>query len=507
MTKYKNLEFYFYVLLLFLAFFFSRPVNVFAEEEKTVNIHVINTSDVFDYEKFYVSNFSRVQDGTVNGAVPYFDNRQMLLSSACGTNGREPCYLFNFTDSDVYTSDTVQANQLLDLVDSGDYNLPDFYEKGYKEVVQTKFWTHVDYSHLQFNKTYQIAFKIQKDNNLHFGSFTSDSNALHIEITDEDNPVNTINVDSIVDKSLHLFVVDNNHAFVVINFKFDNSKYVYNFTNFSLNNVNIDMIEDEQPNENMSFPYFEASKKIWVYENGNSFSGLLYNSSYEHQYYWKVTAFYFLEDGFLSFDNEHLLLDGTTSDEIDTDLYETLDESDLGIYDADYYCRVNDLMCHINNIIRNIKNVFQKIGRVIQSVIDKIQEVITSIFTSIVNALKSLFLPSDDFISDFFDDQYDYLQTKLGILLAPFTIIGQVLNRFISLTPNHSISYNGFTFPIWNVRLIPAFNFDFVEFYSQKPEIASLYSYYQMGITAILYILFLMLCYKKFKNLIGGDSN
>ena len=505
MTKYKNLEFYFYVLLLFLAFFFSHPVNVFAEEEKTVNIHVINTSDVFDYEKFYVSNFSRVQDGTVNGAVPYFDNRQVLLSSACGVNGTNPCALFNIVDNDISTSSQIRDNQLLDMGWRGP--LPDNYQPGYKYVMDFHFWTHVDYAHLEFNKTYQIAFKIQKDNNLYFGTGPLNPDTVHLEITDEDNSVSTINVDSIVDKSVRMFVVDNNHAFVVINFRFDNSKYVYNFTNFSLNNVNIDLIKETQEN-NLSYPDgYSAPTKLLVSENGNNMASFVQNRSYDHQYYYKITAFYFLEDGFLSFDNEHLLLDGTTSDEIDTDLYETLDESDLGIYDADYYCKANDLMCHINNIIRNIKNVFQKIGKVIQSLINKIQEVITSIFTSIVNALKSLFLPSDDFISDFFDEQYDYLQSKLGILLAPFTIIGQVLNRFINLAPNHSISYNGFTFPIWNIRLIPAFNFDFVDFYSQKPEIVSLYNYYKMGITAIIYILFLMLCYKKFKNLIGGDSN
>lgn len=496
MRKYKNIEFYFYVFIFFFAFLIYKPVPVHAEEWP-IGIHVKNSSDVYTYDNFYVSNFSRVENGTLNGAIPSFDTRQLLVGTFCGGGSRERCGIYPVIDNDISSSGDITRNFLIDIASSVPWDSP--YYGGYpnntgsKEIVSMKFWTNYQYTHLEFNKNYQVAFLVQKDDHLSFGG----CKYVSIGITDNDNPTGSLNVDTQVDKTCRRVSVDTNKSLYIINFKFDNNKYVYNFSNFSLNNIELYNVQsyENYPGETPS-----------TYINVDQFPSLIGNSSYEHPYYFKITAFYFLQDGFLSIDGEYVTPDNNLSDDI-PDGYVSLSPDDLNIYDANVYCNPTDLMCHINNIIRSIKNVFEKIGNSISSVLQKIGEVISSIFTSIVNALKSLFLPSDGFISDFFEDQYDFLRSKLGILLTPFTVIGNVLNRFINLQPNHVMSYNGFTLPIFDKPLIPAFTFDFVSFFNEKQEIASLYNYYQIGVVAIIYILFLMLCYKKFKNLIGGDSN
>lgn len=499
-------------LFLFISLFCFFPIKAFALDNTDVQIHVKNVSDVYNYNGYYFSNFSRNQNGSVDEAIPYFDNRRVMLSSNCGSGGRNPCSFAKYVDGDTSSSGSIQRDMLLDI---GVENYQDYSQggHGYNYLLMNKFWLKAQYNHLDFNKDYQIAYKIQKDSNLYWGmpNKSDITDTLKFEITNNDEPLNPIDVTSLIDYSAMFFIVDNNHAYIVINFRFDNNNHVYNFSNFSMNNITLDFITSivpaTYPNQMVDnmyniFPHFadrpNSSTDAW---------SILQNRSSEHPYYFKIISFYYLEDAFLSFDGEHLLINGDLSDEINEDVYTTFDESDLGVYDADVYCNPTDLMCHVNNIIRQIKNVFIKIGKAINSVIKKIGDVISSIFTSIVNALKSLFLPSNGFISNFFEDQYDFLSGKLGILLTPFTVIGNVLNRFINLQPNHVMSYNGFTLPIFNKPLIPSFTFDFVSFFNERQEIASLYNYYKIGVVAIIYILFLSLCYKKFKNLIGGDSD
>lgn len=485
MIKYKK---YLFLILLTCLFF---PYRVFATSSD-IGVNIKNQSDVYTYDNFYVSNFSRVESGTLENAIPYFDTRQLLVGNNCGINGRSPCRIYPAVDNDISSSGSIKRNFLVDIGEP----VPESYYYGPigdKAVMSMKFWTNKDYSHLEFNKNYQIAFTVQKDSALYFGGQA----LVHIAITDNDNPTGAINVDSIVDSSFRRVAIDENNSLFVINFKFDTNQHVYNFSDFSLNNIEITTIlsESELNGETYITPYVPVS----------GYSFLLQNTSYNNPYYYKITNFYFLEDGFVSVGGEYVQPDNTLSDDIPDD-YTTLSPDDLNIYDADTYCAPTDLMCHINNIIRNIKNVFEKIGRSISSVIQKITDLISSIFQSIVSALQNLFIPSNNFINTFFSNQYELLQSKLGFLLSPFTLIANLLNRFINIEPNHVISYNGFTLPIFNVAILPSFTFDFVSFFNESPELATMYSYYRVGVVAIIYILFLNLCYKKFKSLIGGDS-
>ena len=129
------------------------------------------------------------------------------------------------------------------------------------------------------------------------------------------------------------------------------------------------------------------------------------------------------------------------------------------------------------------------------------------IITGLLDGIKSLFIPSDDFFSNWFNELWSFLQEKLGILLLPFTLIGDILTRFLSLSSGaYIISIPAVTMPIWGGTIIPATIFDFATLTSNS-VIGNMHSIYLMVVDVIIIFALVNLAKKKYEEMMSGGTS
>lgn len=89
------------------------------------------------------------------------------------------------------------------------------------------------------------------------------------------------------------------------------------------------------------------------------------------------------------------------------------------------------------------KNIFEKIGDIL-SYINPFSEnfFVYKLIELLVDAIKSLFIPSDDFFGNYFNELKDWFSDRLGFLFYPFELIIDILNKILSIN---------FSEPIFNV--------------------------------------------------------
>lgn len=80
-----------------------------------------------------------------------------------------------------------------------------------------------------------------------------------------------------------------------------------------------------------------------------------------------------------------------------------------------------------NNIAQEGNNIAQDTANTSHSILDKISDFFAGFFDGIINALKSLFIPDDDFFSDFFARLNDFFSEKLGALYTPIDLFIRLL--------------------------------------------------------------------------------
>ena len=80
-----------------------------------------------------------------------------------------------------------------------------------------------------------------------------------------------------------------------------------------------------------------------------------------------------------------------------------------------------------NQIAQEGNNIAQDTANTSHSILDKISDFFSGFFDGIINALKSLFIPDDDFFSDFFTRLNDFFSEKLGALYTPIDLFIRLL--------------------------------------------------------------------------------
>lgn len=80
-----------------------------------------------------------------------------------------------------------------------------------------------------------------------------------------------------------------------------------------------------------------------------------------------------------------------------------------------------------NEIAKEGNNIAQDTANTTHSIFDKISEFFSGFFDGIINALKSLFIPDDEFFSDFFTRLNDFFSEKLGALYTPIDLFIRLL--------------------------------------------------------------------------------
>lgn len=96
-----------------------------------------------------------------------------------------------------------------------------------------------------------------------------------------------------------------------------------------------------------------------------------------------------------------------------------------------------------NQIAQEGNNIAQDTSNTTHSIFDKISDFFSGFFDGIINALKSLFIPDDDFFSDFFTRLNDFFSEKLGALYTPIDLFVRLLQAI----QNASVGSAGIPFP------------------------------------------------------------
>lgn len=96
-----------------------------------------------------------------------------------------------------------------------------------------------------------------------------------------------------------------------------------------------------------------------------------------------------------------------------------------------------------NQIAQEGNQIAQDTANTTHSIFDKISDFFSGFFDGIINALKSLFIPDDEFFSDFFTRLNDFFSEKLGALYTPIDLF----IRLLQAIQNASAGNTGIPFP------------------------------------------------------------
>ena len=96
-----------------------------------------------------------------------------------------------------------------------------------------------------------------------------------------------------------------------------------------------------------------------------------------------------------------------------------------------------------NQIAQEGNDIAQDTANTTHSIFDKISDFFAGFFDGIINALKSLFIPDDEFFSDFFTRLNDFFSEKLGALYTPIDLF----IRLLQAVQNASAGNAGIPFP------------------------------------------------------------
>lgn len=141
----------------------------------------------------------------------------------------------------------------------------------------------------------------------------------------------------------------------------------------------------------------------------------------------------------------------------------------------------------------------------IVAVLNLIIDGLKALGTFIIDGLKALFIPSDDFFSQYFSDLYDFFSEKLGILIFPFELLIYLLNCFLNIgggsgiihIPNVDIVHIGHIFNATSINL--------KEMISNA--LGSYYDLYFMFVDCIIVLLIVNYAKKKFNDVVGGNTD
>lgn len=112
---------------------------------------------------------------------------------------------------------------------------------------------------------------------------------------------------------------------------------------------------------------------------------------------------------------------------------------------------VSDL--EANESLNNIESSNSQIASSVTSetgtgLLATIKNFFGSFFSNIIDSFKSLFIPDDEYFSDWFDDMNDLLSEKLGILYYPFDLLVSFFSRLTSaLSTTGSSADSSIVFP------------------------------------------------------------
>ena len=161
------------------------------------------------------------------------------------------------------------------------------------------------------------------------------------------------------------------------------------------------------------------------------------------------------------------------------------------------------------NIWETIKSFPSTFSKFFTDLGDKIGKFFDNLLTGIINGLKSLFIPSDDFFSNWWNDFKSFMEAKLGFLSKPIDIFITFISSYLNLSDtNIVINIPNITVPNFEDHIIiKAQTFNWKQLLESKPSFKTLWELYLDFIDVYLIFNFIGLCDVVYARIFGGDTN
>lgn len=161
------------------------------------------------------------------------------------------------------------------------------------------------------------------------------------------------------------------------------------------------------------------------------------------------------------------------------------------------------------NIWETIKSFPSTFSKFFTDLGDKIGGFFDNLLTGILDGLKSMFIPSDDFFSNWWDGFSAFMKAKLGFLAKPIDIFITFISGYLNLSDtNIVINIPNITVPNFEDNIIiKAQTFNWKELLESKPSFKNLWDLYLDFIDVFLIFNFIGLCEVTYARIFGGDTS
>ena len=176
----------------------------------------------------------------------------------------------------------------------------------------------------------------------------------------------------------------------------------------------------------------------------------------------------------------------------------------------EFWLRVSDTEVTVkspnDDVIANDNKNHEEVKGFWNNLFSKLGEWFNGLIDGIVNGLKSLFIPKDGFMEQFFSDIDDFLQQHLGALYYPFSVMIDILQKILAFQPpdNPSITLpklsfplDGTTYTLWEDTV---YNFDIL---NDEP-FKTIYDFYLMAVDCMFAFALVKLFKKKLDEVMTG---
>ena len=161
-------------------------------------------------------------------------------------------------------------------------------------------------------------------------------------------------------------------------------------------------------------------------------------------------------------------------------------------------------------IWETIKSIPVTIGNFFDNLGTKIGNFFKDLLDGILEGLKKLFIPEDDYFKNWFDDFKTYFEEKLGFIATPFTIIIDFVNNYLNLSSSNDIIIDvpDITVPNFEEnKIVSATTFNWSQTLRSKQALNALWQLYLSFIDVYLILNFINLCESKYNRIFGGDTS
>lgn len=469
----KNLKSYFFIIVSFFIFFYSFNVNATVLDD--VTFHVPDSTQIVNYNDFYLTNSD-------TNKLPNADSFDDFLNSNKSRFYQTHCFENKECDMPTNSSFYLKDNITLKKRITNDNN----------EIAQSygyyfRFNFNRNYFKLEKDTKYQILFKFNKSKSIDYIN--------NLKISDITTEINLIDLDSVMGNTEKL----TNDKISILETEFlverdsentkENSNYSYLLITFQINS------DDLVKLNNLYIDYIDVKTDV------NSLKSFLKNNTTKDLEF-RISYFAFMENSSIQI-NKNV---GSSGGSHGTgggrhDNLDKVHEDDIIIFNDYEICETGDLFCLLRNVFAHLKNFFIRVGNGLSLIANLISNLGSYLIEKIGLLLKNLFVPSQNFMTNFINNFKDLFLNKLGFLSYPFELIGNLLNKYLNLTTNPIINIPDIREPFSNHVLISARSFNFQDYFSYG-SMKTVYDIYMSFVSVIIIFGFGNYSIKKFNEFV-----